>query len=316
MHNIYTARALQVGARVRYTKVPDGARAKAQDVVQAVAHRWCIRLCTLLGMYAACTRRAHGICSLLSGSREPALRREPVWRRLWRAAALRSSPAVWLLRAAAVLGRAALPPRPAPRCARPLPAGLPTPRAARLPDPASWPAPWLRESPGRVRPACASQRLRGLCGLLAAFMSTSTAAWSSLTRGSAASRLSPHLHESRLHGRHCACVSVWCSRVRAGWYSITMCSYSLHGLPPIRSDTTIRFHARTTRTETCRVRHCHPHPTPPCSRCWPRRAKLSPRGGRRILLPQPVAPGLWFASSCLSSKLMRRLCWTRRVVMP
>ena len=61
MHNIYTACALQVGARVHYTKVPDGARAKAQDVVQAVAHRWCIGLCTLLGMYAGCTPHAHGM---------------------------------------------------------------------------------------------------------------------------------------------------------------------------------------------------------------------------------------------------------------
>ena len=61
IHCICTARALQVGARVRYTKVPDGARAKAQDVVQAIAHRWCIRWCNLLAMYAACTRHAHGM---------------------------------------------------------------------------------------------------------------------------------------------------------------------------------------------------------------------------------------------------------------
>jgi len=63
-----TARALQVGARVRYTKVPDGARAKAQDVVQAIAHRRCMRWCTCLactrlahGLHTACTRLAHGM---------------------------------------------------------------------------------------------------------------------------------------------------------------------------------------------------------------------------------------------------------------
>ena len=144
------------------------------------------------------TRHAHGMrtaCArcMLSGAREPAaLRSRPVWRRLRRAAALRPSPAVWLLRATAVLGCTALPPRPAPRRARPLPAGLPSPRAARLPDPAPWPppwpAPWLRQSPGRVRPACAPQPLRGLRGLLAAFMSTPTAAWSLL-----------HLHRGVAH---------------------------------------------------------------------------------------------------------------------
>ena len=191
----------------------------------------------------------HTASALLSDSREPALRREPVWRRLWRAAALRSSPAVWLLRAAAVLGRAALPPRPAPRCARPLPARLPTPRAARLPDPASWPAPWLRESPGRVRPACASQRLRGLCGLLAAFMSAPTAAWPSLTRGSAASRLFPHLHASAPRSTLRLRFRLMLRGVRAGWYSVAMCSYSFHGSRPIRSDTMIRLHARKTHKE-------------------------------------------------------------------
>ena len=69
---------MQVGARVRYTKVPDGARAKAQDVVRAIAddmvhdmvpHR--------LGTYAACTRHAHGMHTACTrhvhpGPREPA----------------------------------------------------------------------------------------------------------------------------------------------------------------------------------------------------------------------------------------------------